>query len=99
MSDLGNHRIQILCSVTVFSRTGLFLERFWHEFRICFKFHKPVSKPYRPKNDNLFLLMTLRFLFLISYTSNAFIDVAEIPFSRENYLKMCLKINWSVKTP
>ena len=98
MSDLGNHRIQMLCHVTVFSRTSLFLERFWREFRISFKSHKPVSKPYRPKNDNFCLLMTLRFPFLISFTSNAFIDVAEIPFSRENYPKMCLKINWSVKT-
>ena len=68
--------------VTVFSRTSLFLERFWREFRTS-KSHKPVSKTYRPKNDNFSLLMTLPFSFLMSFTSNAFIDVAEIPFSRE----------------
>ena len=68
--------------VTAFSRTSLFLERFWREFRIS-KSHKPVSKTYRPKNDNFSLLMTLPFSFLMSFTSNAFIDVAEIPFSRE----------------
>ena len=39
--------------------------------------------------------------FLVSYTSNALIDMVEIQFSRDqkNFPKMCLKINWSVKTP
>ena len=77
--------------------TIFFLERFWREFKISFKSHKPVSKSYRPKKDNFCLLMTpsFPFFFLISYTSNAFIDVADIPFSREK----CPKINRSVKTP
>ena len=39
-------------------------ERFWCEFRISLNSHKPVSKAYRPKNDNFYLLMTtLRFPF------------------------------------
>ena len=46
------------------------LERFWCEFWISFKFHKPVSITYRPS-------------FLISYTSNELIDMVEILFSRE----------------
>ena len=37
--------------VTVFSRTSLFLVWFWCEFWKSFKFHKPVSKTYRAKND------------------------------------------------
>ena len=38
--------------VTAFSRTRLFLERFWHELWISFKFYKNQSeKTYRPKND------------------------------------------------
>lgn len=80
-----------------FSRSSLFLERFWLEFRISLKSHKPVRKTYRPKKDNFCRLMTLRFPFLIYYTSNAFIDVAEVPFSLEKCLKMCLKQNRSVK--
>ena len=69
--------------VTAFSRTILFLERFWRKFRISFKSHKPVSKTYRPENDNLFLFNDATFSFMISYISIAFIDAAEIPFSRE----------------
>ena len=45
--------------------------------------HKPVSKTYTPENDNLFLFNDVTFSFMISYISIAFIDVAEIPFSRE----------------
>ena len=37
--------------VTAFSRTSLFLERFWRKCWISFKFHKPVSKTNKPKND------------------------------------------------
>ena len=69
--------------VTAFSRTILFLERFWRKFRISFKSHKAVSKTYRPENDNLFLFNDVTFSFMISYISIAFIDAAEIPFSRE----------------
>ena len=36
----------------------------------------------------------------MSYTSNSFIDMVEILFSPEKVgPKMCLKVNWSVKTP
>ena len=45
------------------SMTSLFLERVWREFGISFKSHKPVSKSYRPKNDNFCLLMTPSFPF------------------------------------
>ena len=41
------------------SRTSLFLERFRSEFRIFFKSNKPVSKTYRPQNDNFCLLMMM----------------------------------------
>ena len=37
--------------VTTLSRTSLFLEQFWREFLISFKFHKPVNKSYGPKNN------------------------------------------------
>ena len=41
---------QLSCvRVTAFSRTSLFLELFRRKFWISFKFHKPVSKTYRPK--------------------------------------------------
>ena len=51
--------------VMAFLRISLFLERFWRKFRISFKSHKTVKKKkaYRPQNDNLCLLMTLRFTF------------------------------------
>ena len=39
------------------------------------------------------------FSFLISYTSNAIIDMVEFLFSGKKCLKMCLKINLSVKSP
>ena len=39
------------------------------------------------------------FSFLISYTSNAIIDMVEFLFSGKKCLKMCLKINLSVKLP
>ena len=49
-----------------------------------FKFQKPVSKTYRPKNVIFFcLLITFSFPFLISYSSNALIDMVDILFSRE----------------
>ena len=46
---------QLSCAgVKAFSRTSLFLQRFWREFGISFKFHKPVSKTYNPKTDIFF---------------------------------------------
>ena len=53
--------------VTAFSWTSLFLERFWREFCISLKFHKPVNKTYRPKNDIFCLLVTFGFPFDILY--------------------------------
>ena len=46
---------QLPCArVLAFSRTSLFLKRFWREVWISFKFYKPVSKTYRSEN-NIFL--------------------------------------------
>ena len=59
---------QLPCTlVKAFSRTSLFLG-FLREFLISFKFHKPVSKTYKPKNDTLcFLTVTFSFPFAILY--------------------------------
>ena len=43
--------------------TLLFFRWFWSEFWISFKFHKPVSLTYRPKNDMFCLLITFSFPF------------------------------------
>ena len=90
-------------ATSMYSWQGVFTDQFIFrtvsaEFWISFKSHKPVSKTYRPKNDNFCLLRTLRlpFWYLILH---AFIDLAEVSFSRENCPKLCLKINRSVKTP
>ena len=66
-----------------------------------FKFHKPVSKTYRPNNDIFFLLIAFGFPFLIPYTSNAFTDMygGDSIFAGKSALKCVLKIIWSVKTP
>ena len=37
--------------VRAFSQKGLFLERFWRQFRISFGSHKPLSQTKRPEND------------------------------------------------
>ena len=60
---------QLPCThVTAFSRTSLFLERFWHEILIYFKFHRePIIKTYRPKNDIFCLLIKFSFLSDILY--------------------------------
>ena len=79
--------------VTAFSLTSSFLERFWREFWISFKYNKPVSKTYRPKNDILCVLITFSFPFwcfvlrMCSYTWWRFF------FCGKSCPKMCLKIN------
>ena len=67
------------------SRTSLFLEPFWREFWISFKFHKPVLKTYRPKNNTLWVLITFSFHFAILYFECAHRHGAmvEILFSRK----------------
>ena len=65
------------------------LERFWRNFRASFKTHKPASKTKALKICNWDLLMTFSFLFWKSCTSNALIDGAGLPFSRE-------KVFWNV---
>ena len=58
------------------------LARIWKIFN--FKSHKPVSKTYRPKNHNFYLLMTT-FSFLIS-------DTRSLHFLGKNYPKMVLTV-------
>ena len=74
-------------------------ERFWHKFWISFKLHKPVRKTYRFKNDI--------FCFLITFSFSFWYLILRMPsqtrwgfyFRGKKCLKMCLKINCSVKTP
>ena len=60
-------------ATSMYSWEGVFTGQFIFrtvlaEFRISFKSHKPVSKTYRPKNDNFCVLMTLPvFLFEILF--------------------------------
>ena len=67
VSPAGAHTArsdQLLCArVTAFSSTSLFLELFWSEFWISFKFHIPVSETYRPKNHIFSLLIKFSFPF------------------------------------
>ena len=88
--------------VIALSRTSLFLERFWCEFWKSFKFLKPVSKTYRPKNDIFCLLITLLrsvSRFDILYFECALRHGQRFYFRGKRCPKMCLKINSSVKTP
>ena len=80
--------------VKAFSRTSLFLERFWREYWIpvSFKFHKQVSKTYRPKN-NIFFAFSFPFWYLLPRM------VEILFFCGKMCPKMCLKINWFIKTP
>ena len=93
---------------TAFSPTS-FLQRFltpstsqllrnMGEFWISFKFQKPVNKTNRPKNDSFSLLVFL--VFDILYFECAHKTWWRFYFrGPERCPKMCLKINWSVKTP
>ena len=83
--------------VTALLPTSFISERFG-AIKIFFKPHKPVSKS-QTKNDTFDHLKTFSFFFLISSASNALMDGAEIPFSREKCSIMCSKINQSVKAP
>ena len=84
---------QLRCAcVRAFSRTRLFSEWFWHKFWISFKFHKWVSKTYRPKND-IFCFFWYLIIWKRALTWWRFY------FHGKKCPKMCLKINWSVKTP
>ena len=75
---------QLTCPrVTAFSRTSLFLERFWREFWISFKFHKPVSETYRPKN----------YIFCLLYFECPHRHGGDSIFAGKSAL------NWYVKTP
>ena len=56
---------QLPCArVTALSQTRLFLERFGANFE-SYKFHKPVSKTYRPENYICCLLISVPFWYLI----------------------------------
>ena len=78
---------------------SLFLGRFWREFRISSTCQKPVSKTYRPTNDNFCLLMTLRFPFWYLILRMRAYTWQRFHFRGKKCPKMCLKINRSVKTP
>ena len=89
---------QLPCTcVTAFSLTSLFLERFYREFRISLKPHKPASKTYRPKNANFCLLMTLRCPFWYPILRMRSWTWRRFHFRGKKCPKMCLKINPSVK--
>ena len=79
----GAHNLseQIPCTrVTAFSRTSL--GRFWREFRYLLS---PTNQSAKSTDQKMIIFAFSRryFSFLISYASNAFIDMVEIPFSRE----------------
>ena len=101
LTRAGAHNVERATSMysTAFLQTSLFLERFWRQFRTSSRSQKPVSKTYRPTNDNFCLLMTLRFPFwylifrMRPYTWQRF------HFRGKKCPKMCQKINRSVKTP
>ena len=76
------------CATSMRSCHGVFTDQFTFRTVLArilniFKFHKPVRKTYRPKNDFFLPFNKVQFSFLISYTSNALIDMVEILFSRE----------------
>lgn len=84
----GAHKPESATSIRscqgVFTDLSLLLElRFRARILNIFKFHKPVSKTNRPNYDIFCLLITLSFPCLISYTSNALIDMLKILFLRE----------------
>ena len=66
-------------------RSGVFFERFWREFRISVKSHKPVRKTYTPENGLFSVLMTFSFLF----SSNVHLQGAELPFLRRKSALKC----------
>ena len=76
-----------------------FLKRFWREFWISSKFHKPVSKTYRPENDIFWLLITWSFLFWYLILRMRSLTWWRFYFRGKKYPKICLKIYWSIKTP
>ena len=94
---------QIPCArATSFSWTSLFLEWFWCKFWISFKFHKLVSKAYRPKNDNCCLLIIFSFPFFYLfylYFQWAHRCGGDSIWVGKKCPEMCLKINLSIKTP
>ena len=87
---------QLPCAhATAFSRISLFLERFWGEFWISFKFDNRSAKPTDPKM--IIFLHFNKFSFLISYVSMRWKIWWGFYFRGKMCPKMCLKINWSVK--
>ena len=83
--------------LTVFLPTTLHLERFWREFKLPLKSHKPVSRAYRTEMVFLTFLMTFNFTFFISDTSNAILEGEQLPCRGTSALKCVLKINWTYK--
>ena len=76
--------------VTAFSPTSLFLERYWREFRDIFKTQYITSQQnFKSWKCCFFPFNVVPFSFVISYTSNAPINGAELPFSPE-ILRRCI---------
>ena len=97
----GAHNVERATSMysRAFLQTSLFLERFWRQFRTSSRSQKPVSKTYRPTNDNFCLLMTLRFPFWYLILRMRPYTWQRFHFRGKKCPKMCQKINRSVKTP
>ena len=89
---------QLPCAhATAFSRISLFLERFWREFWISFKFDNRSAKPTDLKMIIFLHFNNVQFSFLISYASMRSKIWWRFYFRGKMCPKMCLKINWSAK--
>ena len=80
----------------VFTYQFIFRAVFGANFE-SYKFHKSVSKTYRPKNYICCLLISVPFWYLILRMCPS--TWWRFYFRGKKCHKMCLKINWSVKTP
>lgn len=81
--------------LTVFLPTTLYLERFWREFKLPLKSHKPVSRAYRTENGISYLSYDVQFyLFYIIYFERD-LEGQELPCCGKSALKCILKINWT----
>ena len=89
---------QLPCAhATAFSRISLFLERFWREFWISFKFDNRSAKPTDLKMIIFLHFNNVQFSFLICYASMRSKIWWRFYFRGKMCPKICLKINWSVK--
>ena len=91
---------QLPCAfVTVFSRTSLFLESFWTNVEYFFKFHKTSQQNLQTWKWYFLPFNTFSFPFWYLILRMGLQIWWRFYFRRKKCPKMCLKINWSVKTP